>query len=69
MKNKQYMIKVKMIYETEMMVSEKSMDLALIKVARVLNDSVENNVDLTRTFDKKPNFKYKVELIDNMSKK
>ena len=48
MKIKTYNVKIKMIYETEMMVSEKSMKLALIKVAKVLNDSVDNNIDLKR---------------------
>ncbi len=53
MRTKTYNVKIKMIYETEMMVSEKSMKLALIKVAKVLNDSVDNNIDLKKTFDKK----------------
>lgn len=63
MRTKTYNVKIKMIYETEMMVSEKNMKLALIKVAKVLNDSVDNNVDLKKTFDCKPNFIYKVEKI------
>lgn len=67
MRTKTYNIKIKMICETEMMVSEKSMDLALIKVSRVLNDNFDNNFDLRKIFDKKPIFKYKVELINNMS--
>lgn len=67
MRIKTYNVKIKMIYETEMMVSEKSMKLALIKVAKVLNDSVDNNIDLKKTFDKKPTFKYEIELINNMS--
>ena len=44
MRYKTYKIKVKMIHETEMLVSEKSMNLALIKISRVLNDSVKNNI-------------------------
>lgn len=68
MRTKTYNVKIKMIYETEMMVSEKSMKLALIKVAKVLNDSVDNNIDLKKTFDKKPFFIYKIELM-NMSSK
>lgn len=67
MRIKTYNLKIKMIYETEMMVSEKSMKLALNKVAKVLNDSVDNNIDLKKTFDKKPTFKYRVESINNMS--
>lgn len=67
MRTKKYNVKIKMIYETEMMVSEKSMKLALIKVAKVLNDSVDNNIDLKKIFDKKPTFKYGIELINNMS--
>ena len=68
MRTKTYNVKIKMIYETEMMVSEKSMKLALIKVAKVLNDSVDNNIDLKKTFDKNPFFIYKIELM-NMSRK
>ena len=67
MRTKTYNVKIKMIYETEIMVSEKSMKLALIKVAKVLNDSVDNNIDLKKTFDKKTTFKYGIELINNMS--
>mgnify|MGYP001659694100 FL=1 len=67
MRTKTYNVKIKMIYETEMMVSEKSMKLALIKVAKVLNDSVDNNIDLKKKFDKKPTFKYGIELINNMT--
>lgn len=69
MRTKTYNVKVKMIYETEMMVSEKSMSLALIKISKVLNDCVENKVDLAKTFDKNPIFKYKVELINNLTSK
>lgn len=67
MRNKNYMIKVKMIKETEMIVSEKSMQKAMIKVSKVLNDYVENNIDLKKIFDKKPNFLYKAELMNNLS--
>ena len=67
MRTKTYNVKIKMTYETEMMVNEKSMKLALIKVAKVLNDSVDNNIDLKKTFDKKPTFKYGIEVINNMS--
>lgn len=69
MRNKTYSIRVKMIYETEMLVSDKSMNLALIKVSKVLNDSIRNKIDLTRIFDKNPIFKYKVELKNNLSNK
>ncbi len=67
MRNKNYMIKVKMIKETEMIVSEKSMQKAMMKVSKVLNDYVENNIDLKKIFDKKPNFLYKAELMNNLS--
>lgn len=63
MRNKTYMVKVKMIKETEMMVSEKSMQKAVIKVADLLNKCAENSVVLDKTFDGKPNFIYKVEKI------
>lgn len=63
MRNKTYMVRVKMIKETEMMVSEKSMQKAVIKVADLLNKCSENNVVLDKTFDCKPNFIYKVEKI------
>lgn len=61
MRNKNYMIKVKMIKETEMIVSEKSMQKAVIKVASLLNKCSDNNTILNKTFNSKPNFIYKVE--------
>lgn len=61
MRNKTYMVKVKMIKETEMMVSEKSMQKAVIKVADLLKKCSDNDVVLNKTFDCKPNFIYKVE--------
>lgn len=67
MRNKNYMIKVKMIKETEMIVSEKSMQKAMMKVSKVLNNYVENNIDLKKIFDKKPNFLYKAELTNSLS--
>jgi len=63
MRNKTYMVKVKMIKETEMMVSEKSMQKAVIKVADLLKKCSDNDVVLNKTFDCKPNFIYKVEKI------
>lgn len=68
MKTKTYMVKVKMIKETEMMVTGISMNHVLMKVSKVMKDSVNKKVDLSKTFDSEPNFKYKVELIHNMSK-
>lgn len=62
MRNKTYMVKVKMIKETEMMVSDKSMQKAILKVDKVLNDMVRKNVDLNKTFDNPPFFIYKAEL-------
>lgn len=61
MRNKNYMIKVKTIKETEMIVSEKSMQKAVIKVASLLNKCSDNNAILNKTFNSKPNFIYKVE--------
>ena len=63
MRNKTYMVKVKMLKETEMMVSEKSMQKAVIKVANLLNKCIEDSIVLDKTFDCKPNFIYKVEKI------
>lgn len=63
MRNKTYMVRVKMIKETEMMVSEKSMQKAVIKVADLLKKCSDNDVVLNKTFDCKPNFIYKVEKI------
>lgn len=68
MRNKTYMVRVKMIKETEMMVSEKSMQKAVIKVADLLKKCSENNVVLDKTFDCKPNFIYKVEKIAEETK-
>lgn len=68
MRTKIYEVRVKMIKETEMMVSEKSMQKAIIKVADLLNKCVENNVQLDKTFDDKPNFIYKVEKITEENK-
>lgn len=68
MRNKTYMVRVKMIKETEMMVSEKSMQKAILKVNKVLNDSVKEKVDLNKTFDNPPFFIYKAELKDIVNK-
>lgn len=68
MRNKTYMVKVKMLKETEMMISEKSMQKALIKVDNLLNNYIENDMDLKTIFDTKPNFIYKIEKIAEESK-
>lgn len=68
MRTKTYNIKIKMICETEMMVSEKSMQKALLKVNGVLTDLVNKKKDLSKTFDKPPFFVYKAELINVVNK-
>lgn len=61
MKKKTYSVKVKMIKETEFYVEAKSMNLALIEVGEKLKNKKES--ELTETFNKQGNFKYKVDLI------
>lgn len=63
MRNKKYRVKVKMIKETEIIVSDKNMQRAILKVASLLNDCITNNVDLSKTFNDNPDFTYKVEKI------
>ena len=64
MKTKIYNIKIKMINETEMMISEKSMQKAMLKVNTTLTDMIKQKIDLSKTFENEPVFVYKAELID-----
>lgn len=64
MRTKIYNIKIKMINETEMMISEKSMQKAMLKVNTTLTDMVKQKIDLSKTFENEPVFVYKAELID-----
>lgn len=66
MRNKTYMLKIKMIKETDMIVSEKSMQKAVIKVADLLNKCSDDSVLLDKTFNCKPNFIYKVKKISEI---
>ncbi|MDO5569796.1 MAG: hypothetical protein Q4G04_06850 [bacterium] len=48
-----------------MIVRESSGQKAIMKVANLMNKCVEHNVNLGKTFDKKPDFVYKVKLVTN----
>ena len=63
MKNKKYRVRVKMIKKTEIIVSDKSMQKAILKVASLLNDCATNNIDLNKIFSDNPEFIYKIEKI------
>ena len=62
---KKYLVVVKKIEITSMIVSENSGQKAIMKVADLMNKCVEHNVNLDKTFDKKPDFIYKVKLLNN----
>ena len=47
------------------MVRESSGQKAIMKVADLMNKCVKHNVNLGKTFDKKPDFVYKVKLLNN----
>lgn len=63
MKNKKYRVRVKMIKKTEIIVSDKSMQEAILKVASLLNDCATNNIDLNKIFSYNSEFIYKIEKI------
>ncbi len=60
---KDYLITIKKIEITEMMVKETSKAKAINKVDTLLNNCIENNVNLSKTFNKKPIFKYHATII------
>lgn len=60
MKKKIYNIRVKLIYETEMKVSEKSMYLALLKFNNTLQEKIKDDGNLKNVFENRPTCKYKV---------
>lgn len=62
---KKYLVVVKKIEVTSMMVRESSGQKAIMKVADLMNKCVKHNVNLGKTFDKKPDFVYKVKLLNN----
>lgn len=57
---KKYLVTVKKIQATDMIISENSGQKAIIKVADLMNKCVENNITLDKIFDRKPNFIYKI---------
>lgn len=65
---KKYLITVKKIQITEMYVTENTAKKAIAKVADLMNKCVEKEVDLNKTFDKKPFFKYKSVLVKDEKK-
>ena len=62
---KKYLVTVKKIQTTDMIVSEVSGQKAIIKVADLMNKCVENNIKLEKTFEKKPVFIYRTKLMRN----
>lgn len=62
---KKYLVAVKKIETTSMIVSENSGQKAILKVADLMNKCVEHSVKLDKTFDKNPEFVYKVKLLNN----
>ncbi len=66
--NKTYMVKIKMSKQTDMMVSETSMEKAVRKVTDLLSKCSDDSVLLDKIFNCKPNFIYKVEKISKVEK-
>lgn len=60
---KDYLITIKKIETTKMMVKETSKAKAISKVDTLLNDCIENNVNLSKTFKEKPIFKYHATIV------
>ena len=60
---KKYLVTIKKIQMTKMIVSATSSNKAIEKVDELLTNSIENNVSLEKTFDKSPFFRYKAQLI------
>lgn len=60
---KDYLITIKKIEITEMMIRDTSKTKAIRKVDDFLHNCIANNVNLDRTFDKTPFFSYKAEII------
>lgn len=60
---KKYLITIKKIEKTSMMVSETSRKKAIEKVDKVLKEYVKKNISLDKTFTNSPFFVYKAELI------
>lgn len=56
-----YKVKIKRIEITDMLVDARSEDEALKKVSDILKNLVDNNVNLTKVFDSKPNFIFEIE--------
>ncbi len=65
---KKYLITIKKIQITSMHVSEKSAKKAISKVSNLMDKCVKINVNLNKTFDKKPFFKYKSVLVKEEEK-
>ncbi len=60
---KDYLITIKKIEIAEMMVKETSKAKAINKVDTLLNNCIENNVNLSKTFNGKPFFKYHATIV------
>lgn len=60
---KDYLITIKKIEITEMMVNDTSKAKAIKKVDDFLNNCIKNNISLTKTFNKKPFFKYHATIV------
>lgn len=65
---KKYLVTIKKIQITSMYVSETSAKKAIRKVSNLMDRYVEKNLDLSKTFDDKPFFKYKSALVKEEEK-
>jgi hypothetical protein len=61
MKRKNYIVTVKLICKTTMEHSQISMKKAEEDVRTLINNYIDNGMELNQIFDRKPDFKYKVE--------
>ncbi len=67
-KIKNYIVRIKKIEITDMIVSAESGGDAINSVSDLINTCVDNNIDLSKTFNSKPVFDYCVsELEENIN--
>ena len=65
---KKYLVTIKEIRVTSMILSENTADLAVRKVDKFLHKCLDNKISLDKTFTDAPVFKYKVSLVKNTEK-
>lgn len=59
-----YRVRIKMIITDYMDLEAEGKEAAILKVTDLLNKCVDGKVDLTKTFNSRPNFIFDIEEID-----